>query len=274
MVMPAKPLLCCSGAAGITVLYYFQLPRRCAMVTLKQTAKKLFTGKMAYHWMLLPGMLFLLLFHYIPMAGILMAFQNYVPAKGILHSSWVGLSNFEYMVSLNNSRQIFINTLVIAISKILLNILVPVLFAILLNEIRKRTFKKTVQTIVYLPHFLSWAVLATVVTNMFSLEGPVNALASFLGFDPVLFLASNIWFRPVMILTDCWKEFGYSSIIYLAALTSIDPGLYEASAIDGAGRFKQTLYITLPSLLPTIFLMLVLGMGNILNAGFDQIFNM
>ena len=168
----------------------------------------------------------------------------------------------------------FVNTLIIAFGKLVFNIIIPVLFAILLNEIRVKVFKKTFQTIVYLPHFLSWVVLATVVTNMFSLTGPFNNVISALGGTPIQFLADNNWFRKVMVATDVWKEFGYNSVVYLAALTSIDLGLYEAASIDGANRFKQILHITLPSLLPTIVLMTALNLGNILNAGFDQIFNL
>ena len=150
----------------------------------------------------------------------------------------------------------------------------PVSFAILLNEITVGICKKFFQTVVYLPHFLSWVVLATVVTNMFSLSGPFNALVTAFGGEPVQFLADNNWFRQVIVATDVWKEFGYNSVVYLAALTGIDLGLYEAASIDGANRFEQTLHITLPSLMPTIILMTALNLGNILNAGFDQIFNL
>ncbi|MGB8451140.1 MAG: ABC transporter permease subunit [Anaerocolumna sp.] len=240
----------------------------------RRKLKKSLNGQMAFQLMLLPGMVFLLLFHYFPMFGLLMAFQDYIPAKGILYSAWVGLDNFKFMFSLSDSRKIFVNTLFIAVFKIILSMLVPVVFALLLNELRLKTFKKTVQTIVYFPHFLSWAVLATVVSNMFSIEGPINSALSFFGAERILFLASNIWFRPIIILTDSWKEFGYGAIIYLVALTAIDPGLYEAAAIDGANRFQQVLHITLPSIIPTIVMMLTLSLGNILNAGFDQIFNL
>lgn len=227
-----------------------------------------------FHLMMLPGMIMLLLFTFIPLVGSLMAFQNYVPAKGILGSKWVGLENFKFIFSLPDSRQVFINTLVIAFGKLVLNIVVPVLFAILLNEITNKLFKRTFQTVVYLPHFLSWVVLATVVTNMFSLTGPFNSVITMFGGDPVQFLADNNWFRKVIIATDVWKEFGYNSVVYLAALTSIDLGLYEAASIDGANRFEQTLHITLPSLMPTVILMTALNLGNILNAGFDQVFNL
>ncbi len=227
-----------------------------------------------FHLMLLPGMIMLFLFVFVPLFGSLMAFQNYVPAKGIFGSKWVGLDNFQFIFSLPDSRQVFVNTLVIAFAKLIFNIIVPVSFAILLNEITVGICKKFFQTVVYLPHFLSWVVLATVVTNMFSLSGPFNALVTAFGGEPVQFLADNNWFRQVIVATDVWKEFGYNSVVYLAALTGIDLGLYEAASIDGANRFEQTLHITLPSLMPTIILMTALNLGNILNAGFDQIFNL
>ena len=144
----------------------------------------------------------------------------------------------------------------------------------MLNELGGKIFKRTFQTIVYLPHFLSWVVLATVITNMFSLDGPINSLLALFGVEKIQFLADNSWFRTVIVGTDVWKEFGYNSVIYLAALLGIDPGLYEAASIDGANRLKQIIKITIPCLVPTIILMLALNLGNILNAGFDQIFNL
>lgn len=239
-------------------------------------AKTQFAGreKRMFHLMMLPGMIMLFLFVFVPLFGSLMAFQNYVPAKGILGSKWVGLENFKFIFSLPDSRQVFVNTLVIAFAKLIFNIIVPVLFAILLNEITVGICKKFFQTVVYLPHFLSWVVLATVVTNMFSLSGPFNAVVTAFGGEAIQFLADNNWFRKVIVATDVWKEFGYNSVVYLAALTGIDLGLYEAASIDGANRFEQTLHITLPSLMPTIILMTALNLGNILNAGFDQIFNL
>lgn len=227
-----------------------------------------------FHLMLLPGMVILFIFVFVPLVGSLMAFQNYIPARGLFGSEWIGLENYEFIFSLPDGRQVFFNTLIIAFAKLVLNIFVPVTFAILLNEIRVKVFKRTFQTIVYLPHFLSWVVLATVVTNMFSLGGPFNAVISLFGGEPIQFLADNRWFRTVIVGTDIWKEFGYNSVVYLAALTGIDPGLYEAASIDGAGRFKQTMHITVPALLPTVVLMTALNLGNILNAGFDQIFNL
>lgn len=236
--------------------------------------KKRLKREIPFHLMLLLPMLFLAVFSFAPLFGILMAFQDYMPAKGLLQSRWVGLENFDFIFSLPSSRQIFANTIIISLGKLAAGIIVPVFFALLLNEIRVIAFKRTVQTIVYLPHFLSWVVLANVVSSMLGFDGPVNSLIQSMGHDPILFLGSNVWFRPVIILSDCWKEFGYGSIIYLSALTSIDPGLYESASLDGASRLQKIFYITLPMLVPTIVLMMALNLGNILNAGFDQIFNL
>ena len=227
-----------------------------------------------YHWMMLPGMIFIFIFCFVPMFGILMAFQDYVPAKGILGSEFVGLEHFQYMFSLPDVGRIFRNTLIIAIGKIVLGSLMAIVFAILLNEIRMKFLKKTVQTIVYLPHFLSWVVLAAVVVNMVNLDGPVNQLLAAMGLEKVNFLGSNTWFRPMIIATDVWKEFGYNSIVYLAAITSIDPGLHEAAAMDGANWWKRVWHITLPGMLPIILLMAAMSLTSILSAGFDQIYNL
>ncbi|MDT9721632.1 ABC transporter permease subunit [Paenibacillus sp. ClWae2A] len=229
-------------------------------------------GQLGYHLMMAPGFIFLIIFSFVPMFGILMAFQDYTPAKGLFRSAWVGLENFKYMFEIPDSMKILRNTVVIALGKIIFGTIVPIVFALLLNEIRLKWAKKTMQTIVYLPNFLSWAVVAAVVINVFDYNGPVNQIVQLFGLDPVLFLASNDWFREIIIGTDVWKGFGYGAIVYLAALTGIDPGLYEASSIDGASRFKQLLHITLPGILPTIMLISALNLGNILNAGFDQIF--
>lgn len=229
---------------------------------------------MAFHSMLSVGMIFLIIFSFIPMFGIVMAFQDYVPAKGMSGSKWVGLDNFKFMLQIPDSKQIFINTIVIALWKIVVGTFVSITFALLLNEVRLKFAKRFMQTIVYLPNFLSWAVLATVVMNIFSFEGPINAFLGWFGIDPILFMASNEWFRPMLITTDVWKGFGYGSIIYLASLTAIDPGQYEAASIDGANRWQKLWNITLPGLLPTILLVTTLNLPNVLNAGFDQIFNL
>lgn len=228
----------------------------------------------ALHLMMLPSMILLIIFSFIPMFGIVMAFQNYMPAKGILESPWVGIDNFKFMFQMPDSKQIFINTITIAVSKIILSTFVTIIFALLLNEIKNGFMKRSIQTIVYLPHFLSWVILATVVVNIFAYDGPINAVLEMFGIEPILFMASNKWFRFILVVTSVWKGFGYGSIIYLSALSGIDPGLYEAAAIDGANRFKRIWHITLPGILPTIMLVTIMNLPNVLNAGFDQIFNL
>lgn len=231
-------------------------------------------ANITFHAMIAPGMIFILLFHMIPLTGLVMAFQNFLPAKGLLGSKWVGMDNFRFMFQLPDSRQIFVNTLVIAVSKMVLNLLVPLVFALMLNAIRCKLLKRTLQTIVYLPNFISWVILGSIIADIFSKSGIVNTLLSGIGIDPIIFMGSNFWFRPIVVLSDVWKGFGYNSIIFLAALAGIDPTLYEASAIDGASKSKQLFYITLPSIVSTIVLVGTLSLGNVLNAGFDQVFNL
>lgn len=227
-----------------------------------------------YHLMMLPGVIFVLIFSYIPMNGIIMAFQDYVPAKGIMDSKFVGLKHFKYMLSLPDIGQVFMNTLVIAFGKILLGTLTAIIFSIILNEVQAKFLKKSIQTIVYLPHFLSWVVLASVVINIFNLDGAVNQMMAAIGLDKINFLGSNSWFKPLLIGTDIWKEFGYNSIVYLAAITTIDPSLHEAAAIDGASWWKRIWHITLPGMLPIILLMGAMNLSSILSAGFDQVYNL
>lgn len=227
-----------------------------------------------YHVMLIPAVVLLLVFSIIPMVGIVIAFQNYIPAKGITGSPWVGMENFTFMFLIPDSMKVFWNTVVIAVLKILAGIIVPVFFALLLNEVRQKQVKKTVQTIAIMPFFLSWVILGNIFIGMFSLDGIINQVVQLFGGEPIMFLGSNTWFQPILVITDAWKNFGYSAIVYLSALTAIDPTLYEAAGIDGATKWKQITRITLPLLVPTIVLMLTLSLGNVLNAGFDQVFNM
>lgn len=227
-----------------------------------------------YHMMMVPGMLFLLIFSYIPMVGIVMAFQDYVPSKGLFGSPFVGLKHFQYMFSLPDIALVMKNTLAIALGKIILGTFMAIAFSIILNEIRIKAMKKWIQTIVYLPHFLSWVVLASVVVNLFNLDGSVNQMLSGVGLEKVNFLGSNRWFQPLIIGTDVWKEFGYNSVVYLAAITSIDPGLHEAAAIDGATWWKRIIHITIPGMMPIILLMAAMNLTSILSAGFDQVYNL
>ncbi len=229
---------------------------------------------MHYHLMLLPGAILLFIFNIVPMFGIAIAFQDFVPGKLFWKQRWAGLANFEFMLQIPDSRQIFMNTLVIASLKIVAGIVIPVTFALLLHEVRTRWFKRWVQTIVYLPHFMSWVILSGIILTMFSLDGIVNQVVTLFGAKPIMFMASNTWFRPIVVACDTWKEFGFGTIIYLAALTGINPALYEAAEIDGASRLQKLRYITLPGITTTVVLLSTLSLGNVLNAGFDQIFTL
>lgn len=230
---------------------------------------------MWFHYLLMiaPGFIWMAMFSIVPMVGIVMAFQNFMPGRGWFGSPWVGFDNFKYLASRNDTVQVVINTFTIAIWKVVLNIIIPLTFALLLNEVKNIHFKKGVQTIVYLPHFLSWVILANILGNIFGMNGVFNLLYSALGGTPKVWMTEVGLYRGLMIGSDVWKEFGYNAVIYLAALTGINPTLYEAAAIDGASRWQSTWHITLPSLIQTVILLTTLAMGNILNAGFDQIFN-
>ncbi|OTN75039.1 sugar ABC transporter permease [Enterococcus sp. 8G7_MSG3316] len=241
----------------------------------RQKKKHIFAkDQLFFLGMIIPGILFILIFSYGPMFGLLMAFQDYVPAKGVLGSEFVGLEHFRYLFSLPDIFLVTKNTIFIAFWKIIFNTIVPIIFAILLNEVRIKWLKSSIQTIVYLPHFLSWVILASVVVNLFSLDGTVNQILQNFGMEPLNFLGSNQLFPQLLIGTDVWKSFGYSSIVYLAAITAIDPGLYEAATMDGARWSKKVWHVTLPGMLPFILLMTILSLPNILNAGFDQIYNL
>lgn len=224
--------------------------------------------------MVAPGYIWLTLFSIVPMVGIVMAFQDYNPSKGWFGSKWVGLKWFEYLLVIPDAKRALTNTLIIAISKVVLNIIVPLIFALLLNEVKNMKFKKGVQTIVYLPHFISWVILANIISNMLGANGILNTVLKAVGHEQVLLMTMPQYFRQLLVGTDVWKEFGYNAVIYLAALTGISPNLYEAAAIDGSSKWQSVWHITIPGLIPTIVLLTTLAMGNVLNAGFDQVFNM
>lgn len=237
-------------------------------VTIRQTWQ--------YHLLMLPGFLILLIYTIIPFFGNVMAFQNFQPILGFLKSKWVGLANFKHMMLLPDTARIFTNSFVIAMGKLILTMLFSILFAVLLNEIANVKFKKSIQTICFLPHFLSWVILATIFRNLLDTNGIVNQLLTDAGIlqEPLMFLGSNKLFQGVVISTDVWKEFGYGAIIFIAALMGINPELYEAADVDGAGRLAKIWHITLPGIRVTIVLVATLNIANILNAGFDQIYNL
>ena len=219
------------------------------------------------YFMAIPGIAYFILFHYVPMAGLYMAFIKYNIYKGFAASPWVGLANFEKLFNMYGFPEAFKNTLTISAMKILIGFPLPIIFAIALNEISNKYFKKTVQTVVCLPHFISWIVVhanngvIVDICRLFGYEGKVINL-----------LASKQYFQGLIVVSDIWKTFGYGSILYIATITSIDQELYEAAKIDGAGKLKQIWHVTLPGLRSTIVIMLIMRVGNILNAGFDQIY--
>ncbi|OPG99868.1 protein lplB [Chryseobacterium mucoviscidosis] len=236
---------------------------------------KQFIRNVPLHLMILPGLIIIIVFGYIPMAGLSIAFQNFSPIAGFKNMNWVGLDNFRYLFDLPGFGQVVWNTVFISVMKIVSGLAIPVLVALLLNEVRKTAFKRTIQTVIYMPHFFSWVILAGIIVDVLSPStGIVNMLLKAIGVEPVQFLASNEWFPYILVITDQWKEFGFGTIIYLAALTNIDKSLYEASVMDGAGRWKQTWHITLPGIRPIVILMVTLSLGNVLNGGFDQVFNL
>ncbi|GHV14866.1 sugar ABC transporter permease [Spirochaetia bacterium] len=226
------------------------------------------------HVLLIPGLVLTFIFSYMPIYGLIMAFEDYNPGLGFFGSRWVGFENFRTIFSQVQFRNTIFNTFFISILKIAISTTASVVFAILLNEISSNFNKRLFQTIVYIPNFISWVIMAGILFNILSSDGPINLLLGWFGIKPVQFLADPKVFRWTIIITDVWKTFGFGTVGYLATITSIDPGLYESAVIDGAGRFKQIIHITLPSLVPIVILMTVLALGNVLNAGFDQVYNL
>ncbi len=221
--------------------------------------------------MIVPGMVFVLLFRYYPMYGIVIAFQDFSPARGFLNSPWIGWENFEFLFSLPEFGRILGNTLLISVAKIVADQIGAILLALLLNEARLMLFRRTIQTLIYLPYFLSWIVLGGILLDILAPHGILNQAIASLGGERQLFLGSNNWFRGTVITSGFWKNVGFSTIIYLAALTAINPVLHEAAAIDGAGRLRRIWHITLPGIRPTIVLLAALSLGDVLQAGFEQI---
>ena len=224
------------------------------------------------HVMLIPAVVFTTVFAYLPIFGLVMAFQDFKPLMGFRESPFVGLKQFQYIFTMPSFRTAFVNTMIISFFKIILSILVPLILSLMLNEVTKSWFKRSVQTIVFIPYFFSWAILAGMILEIFAYDGIINhTMKHLFGMDPPAFLVSNKYFRTIIIGSDVWKGMGYNTVLLLAAITNVDPTLYEAAQVDGAGRWKQVLHVTLPSILPMVAVLTVLGLGNILNAGFEQI---
>jgi putative aldouronate transport system permease protein len=225
--------------------------------------------------MLIPGIVYYIIYRYGPMWGVTLAFKNYRPFLGFYKSSWVGLENFKRFFSDRAFTQLFVNTLTLSFLNLLFNFPMPIIFALMLNEVRNKLFKKVIQTITYLPHFMSWVVVAGLSFVIFTSEGGiVNEAIKAIGFKPFNFLSNAKAFRPMFIGQTMWRETGWGTIVYLAALSGVDVEQYEAAKIDGANRLQMMWHITLPSIKIVIITMLILRMGNIMDTSFDHIFNM
>ncbi|WP_235886153.1 ABC transporter permease [Paenibacillus cymbidii] len=228
-----------------------------------------------YYFLLLPALVYFVMFHYVPMAGVVLAFKKFTIAKGIFGSAWVGTEHFRRLFESASFHEVLTNTIVISLYRLVFVFVAPIVFALLLNEVKKNGFKRSVQTISYLPHFISWVVLGGIIRELLSpSRGIVNYVIQLFGGEPIYFLAEPDYFRAVLIVTDIWQSVGWGSIIYLSAIAGISPDQYESASIDGASRWAMVTRITLPSILPTVMILFILQLGGIMNAGFDQIFNL
>lgn len=222
--------------------------------------------------MILPGIVYYLTFHYLPMAGIVVAFKDYEPYLGIWKSDWVSFKHFQHFFDSYYFWPLIRNTVMINVLKFLFGLPAPIAFALLLNEVRNQVFKRVVQTFSYFPHFISWIVVIGIMVDLFSPSiGFVNKVIQWFGHEPIDFLMDKSYFYPMVVLSSVWKDFGWGSILYLAAISGIDPQLYEAATVDGAGRWRKMLHITFPSLIPVVVIIMILNIGNMLNADFMQI---
>lgn len=227
--------------------------------------------RMAY-LMLVPGIAFFLVFSYYPMYGLIISFKDFKGSLGILGSPWVGFKHFQVLFASEEFYRIFRNTLLINTYKLVFFFPVPVILALLINEIGRNSVKRPIQTILYFPHFLSWVVVGSIVYRVLGYDGIANALVTALGGERISFLSDVHWFRSILVVSATWKEAGWGTILYLAALCTIDPGLYDAALVDGAGRWKQTLHVSLPGIASTFAVLLILRIGGMMSTGFEQIF--
>jgi putative aldouronate transport system permease protein len=238
----------------------------------KAVNRRLIKKNLDLYLFLIPGILFIIVFRYMPMYGLTTSFQEYNIFSGILESPWVGFKNFNMLFTSRNFYSVLRNTLFISFGKILFTFPLSIFIAILINEIGRTFLKKTYQTVLYLPHFLSWVIVSGLVTAACSPStGIINQVIVGLGGQPISFLMDNQWFRTVVIASEAWKEVGYSAIVFIAALTGINPEQYEAAKVDGAGKLRQIIHITLPGMLSIILLMFILNLGNVLNANTEEI---
>lgn len=234
--------------------------------------KRLWRNKWLY-LMVLPGILYFIVFKYVPMAGLVIAFQNYKPHLGFTGSEWVGLEHFKRLFTEPDFINILTNTLLLFGMNLLFYFPIPIILALMLNEVRITFFKRFFQTLVYLPHFMSWVIIVSISFVMLTMDGGIlNELLAYFGFEKINFLLSPEWFRPTYIIQVIWREAGWGTIIYLAAIASVDPQLYEAARMDGAGRMRQVWHITLPAIRSVIIILLILKIGDVLELGFEHVY--
>lgn len=223
--------------------------------------------------LLTPGIIFILIFNYIPMYGVIIAFKNFSFTKGILGSPWNDFQNFKTLFGSQDFYRVLFNSLYLSLLRIVINFPIPILLALMLNEVSHNSFKRITQTVMYLPHFISWVVIGGISIIFLSMDGGlVNEVIKKIGLEPIPFLSSTKWFGPLVVLTNVWKEAGWSTIIYLAALAGISPEYYEAATVDGCSRFQKIIHITIPGIKSTIVVLLVLAVGKSMNNGFEHIF--
>lgn len=240
----------------------------------RETRSRIIRMKELYLLFLIPLVL-LAIFKYVPMIGVLIAFKDYSARAGIIGSPWNNFEHFKFFFTTPQFPVLVVNTIRISFLKFIFGFPAPIVFALILNELTNRSYKRVAQSISYLPHFLSWVVLGAVFKVLLSVErGPINAIILALGGDPIYFLAEPAWFLFSAVVTEIWKGIGWGSIIFLASITSVDPGLYDSADVDGASRLQKVLHVTLPSMIPVITIMLILSVRNLTQAGFDQIFNL
>ncbi|WP_420830670.1 MULTISPECIES: ABC transporter permease [Cohnella] len=240
--------------------------------TKSERKKRMWRNRWIYV-MILPGLLYFLIFKYVPMFGLVISFQDYKPFKGILGSEWVGFEHFERLFTMPDFWQILSNTLILFGMNLVFYFPVPIILALMLNEVRTAFFKKFFQSLVYLPHFMSWVIIVSIGYVMLTMDGGIiNELLVMLGLPKINFLLSPEWFRPTYIVQVIWREAGWGTIIYLAAIASIDPQLYEAARMDGAGRLRQIWHITLPAIRSVIVVLLILKIGDVLELGFEHVY--
>ncbi len=244
------------------------------MMTKIKTKRGINTSNLSLHLMIWPALLIVIVFAYGPLFGLVMAFQEFSPIQGWFRSEWVGWANFMEMFILPNFLQVIRNTFFISFMEIVLGQVMAIVVTLMLDQARNKAVRRTIQTIIYLPHFLSWVILGGILIEILSLDGVFNQVLTAMGAEPVSFLGNPKVFPWTLIISHVWKEFGFATIVYFAALTNIDPTLYEAAEMDGAGKLKQAWYITLPGIAPIIVLVMVLSIGTLLNTGFEQVFTL